>query len=154
MYLRLDFNIFIIFLWRLLLNKVVRLICDVYFFDGILFSGCLCGVLKKMFKKVEEMGYKFFVGLEIEFFLFFIDENGNLILQIYDQGGYFDLVFVDLGEDVRRDMVFILEEMGFEIEVFYYEVVFGQYEIDFKYDDVFYIVDNVVIFKFVVKIIV
>lgn len=154
MYLRLDFNIFIIFLWRLLLNKVVRLICDVYFFDGILFFGCLCGVLKKMFKKVEEMGYKFFVGLEIEFFLFFIDENGNLILQIYDQGGYFDLVFVDLGEDVRRDMVFILEEMGFEIEVFYYEVVFGQYEIDFKYDDVFYIVDNVVIFKFVVKIIV
>ncbi|WAM35672.1 type I glutamate--ammonia ligase [Caldicellulosiruptor acetigenus] len=151
MYLRPDLNTFTIFPWRPSPNKVARLICDVYLPDGTPFPGCPRGVLKKMLKKAEEMGYKFFVGPEIEFFLFLTDENGNPTLQTHDQGGYFDLAPVDLGEDARRDMVLTLEEMGFEIEASHHEVAPGQHEIDFKYDDALYTADNVVTFKLVVK---
>lgn len=151
MYLRPDLNTFTIFPWRPSPNKVARLICDVYLPDGTPFPGCPRGVLKKMLKKAEEMGFKFFVGPEIEFFLFLTDENGNPTLQTHDQGGYFDLAPVDLGEDARRDMVLTLEEMGFEIEASHHEVAPGQHEIDFKYDDALYTADNVVTFKLVVK---
>ncbi|AZT89708.1 type I glutamate--ammonia ligase [Caldicellulosiruptor changbaiensis] len=151
MYLRPDLNTFTIFPWRPTPNKVARLICDVYLPDGTPFPGCPRGVLKKMLKKAEEMGFKFYVGPEIEFFLFLTDENGNPTLQTHDKGGYFDLAPVDLGEDARRDMVLTLEEMGFEIEASHHEVAPGQHEIDFKYDDALYTADNVVTFKLVVK---
>jgi glutamine synthetase len=151
MYLRPDLNTFTIFPWRPSPNRVARLICDVYLPEGTPFPGCPRGVLKKMLKKAEEMGFKFFVGPELEFFLFLTDENGNPTLQTHDNAGYFDLGPVDLGEDARRDMVLTLEEMGFEIEASHHEVAPGQHEIDFKYDDALYTADNVVTFKLVVK---
>ena len=151
MYLRPDFNTFTIFPWRPSPNRVARLICDVYLPDGTPFPGCPRGVLKKTLQKAEEMGFKFFVGPELEFFLFLTDENGNPTLQTHDNAGYFDLGPVDLGEDARRDMVLTLEEMGFEIEASHHEVAPGQHEIDFKYDDALYTADNVVTFKLVVK---
>ncbi|ADQ04102.1 glutamine synthetase, type I [Caldicellulosiruptor owensensis OL] len=151
MYLRPDFNTFTIFPWRPSPNRVARLICDVYLPDGTPFPGCPRGVLKKTLQKAEEMGFKFFVGPELEFFLFLTDENGNPTLQTHDNAGYFDLGPVDLGEDARRDMVLTLEEMGFEIEASHHEVAPGQHEIDFKYDHALYTADNVVTFKLVVK---
>lgn len=151
MYLRPDLNTFTIFPWRPSQNKVARLICDVYLPNGEPFPGCPRGVLKKTLQKAEEMGFKFFVGPEIEFFLFLTDENGHPTLQTHDKGGYFDLAPVDLGEDARRDMVLTLEDMGFEIEASHHEVAPGQHEIDFKYDNALYTADNVVTFKLVVK---
>jgi len=151
MYLRPDPNTFAIFPWRPSPNRVARLICDVYMPDGTPFEGCPRGVLQKTLKKAEEMGFKFFVGPEIEFFLFLTDENGNPTLKTHDNAGYFDLGPVDLGEDARRDMVLTLEDMGFEIEASHHEVAPGQHEIDFKYDDALYTADNVVTFKLVVK---
>ena len=38
-------------------------------------------------------------------------------------------------ENVRRDMVLTLEDMGFEIESSHHEVAPAQHEIDFKYAD-------------------
>ena len=43
----------------------------------------------------------------------------------------FDLGPTDLGENVRRDMVLTLEDMGFEIEASHHEVAPAQHEIDF-----------------------
>ena len=68
-----------------------------------------------------------------------------------DAGGYFDLAPVDLGEDVRRQIVLALEAMGFEVEAAHHEVAAGQHEIDFRYDDVLTTADNVSTFRFIVK---
>ena len=81
------------------------------------------------------MGYTMNVGPEAEFFLFQLDENGEPTLETHDQAGYFDLSPTDLGERARRDIVFMLEDMGFEIEAAHHEVAPGQHEIDFKYAD-------------------
>jgi glutamine synthetase len=58
---------------------------------------------------------------------------------------------MDLGEEARREMVAVLEQMGFEIEAAHHEVAPGQHEIDFRYAEALKTADNVVDFKFVVK---
>ncbi len=91
------------------------------------------------------------VGPEAEFFLFQKDADGNTIIETHDFGGYFDLTPVDKGEECRRDIVIVLESMGFEVEAAHHEVAPGQHEIDFKYSDALTCADNVATFKFVVK---
>ena len=71
--------------------------------------------------------------------------------ETHDAGGYFDLTPVDQGEDVRREIVLALEQMGFHVEAAHHEVAAGQHEIDFRYDDVLATADNVSTFRFIVK---
>ena len=151
MYLRPDLDSFVIFPWRPQQGKVARLICDVYRPDGNAFTGDPRHILKKVLKEAEEMGYTMNVGPECEFFLFNIDENGEPTTITNDNAGYFDLSPIDLGENARRDMTLVLEEMGFEIEASHHEVAPGQNEIDFKYGDALTTADNIMTFKLVVK---
>ena len=152
MYLYPDYNSFEIFPWDSKHGKIARLICDVHLSDGTPFSGDPRNVLKRAIEKAEKMGYTFKVGPECEFFLFQTDEEGNPTTIANDKGGYFDLGPIDLGESCRRDICLALEEMGFEIEASHHEVAEGQHEIDFKYDDALKTADNVMTFKYVVKI--
>lgn len=152
MYLRPDPSTFVIFPWRPQNGKVARLICDVYNPDGTPFEGDPRYVLKKALKKANDMGYEIFnVGPECEFFLFLTDDEGKPTTITHDNAGYFDLGPVDLGENARRDMCLVLEEMGFEIEASHHEVAPGQHEIDFKYGDALTTADNIMTFKLVVK---
>ncbi|EEG76127.1 type I glutamate--ammonia ligase [Dethiobacter alkaliphilus] len=150
-YLRPDPNTFTVFPWRPRDGSVARLICDVYTPDEEPFAGCPRCTLQKVLKEAEEMGYSVNVGPEAEFFLFHTDESGRPTTITHDQGGYFDLSPVDLGENARRDMVMTLQEMGFEIEASHHEVAVGQHEIDFKYDEALATADKLITFKFVVR---
>ncbi|TXK85370.1 type I glutamate--ammonia ligase [Paenibacillus sp. N3.4] len=151
MYLYPDLNTWVIFPW-VTGGKVARLICDIYLPDGKPFPGDPRRILKNALKQAEEMGYTAMnVGPEPEFFLFKTDEKGNPTSELNDQGGYFDLAPMDLGENCRRDIVLTLEEMGFEIEASHHEVAPGQHEIDFKYADAIKAADQIQTFKLVVK---
>ena len=152
MYLRPDLDTFVVFPWRPQTGKVARLICDVYNPDDTPFEGDPRYILKKALKKAQSMGYDSFnVGPECEFFLFLTDAEGKPTTNTHDNGGYFDLGPVDLGENARRDMCLALEEMGFEIEASHHEVAPGQHEIDFKYKDALTTADAILTFKLVVK---
>jgi len=151
MYLRPDPNTFAIFPWRSQSEKVARMICDVYNPDGTPFEGDPRYVLKKTLKEAADLGYTLNAGPECEFFLFQVDNNGVPTTVTHDNAGYFDLGPVDLGENARRDMCLLLEEMGFEIEASHHEGAGGQHEIDFKYADVLETADNIMTFKLVVK---
>jgi len=154
MYLRPDINTLAIFPWRPQAGKVARLICDVYNPDGTPFEGDPRYILKRAIQKAQDMGYdEFNVGPECEFFLFLTDNEGNPTTETHDNAGYFDLGPVDLGENARRDMCLVLEEMGFEIEASHHEVAPGQHEIDFKYGEALKTADNIMTFKLVVKMV-
>ena len=114
MYLYPDYDTFEIFPWRPQQGKVARLICDVHTPDGKPFEGDPRWILKKTIKEANEMGYRFDVGPECEFFLFHTDDNGLPTTLSHEKAGYFDLGPNDLGENIRRDMVLTLEDMGFE----------------------------------------
>jgi glutamine synthetase len=132
-------------------SRVARLICDVHRPDGSEFEGCPRLALKRQVSRAAEMGYRMVAGPEAEFFLFQKDTEGVTLAQTHDVGGYFDLTPVDQGEECRRDIVVVLESMGFEVEAAHHEVAPGQHEIDFKYSEVLECADNVSTFRFVVK---
>lgn len=153
MYLRPDYNTFAIFPWEQKLGKVARLICDVYDSNGEPFQGCPRYILKKVLKEAADMGYTMYVGPELEFFLFEVDEKGNPTLMTHDSAGYFDMAPNDMAEPARRDMVLALKQMGFEIEASHHECAPGQHEIDFRYEEALIAADNIMTFKLVVRVI-
>jgi len=128
-----------------------RLICDVVDREGNAFAGGPRQVLKNVLARADDMGYSVSIGPEPEFFLFEKDESGNATTVPHDRGGYFDLAPKDLATDIRREIIFTLEEMGFEIEASHHEVAEGQHEINFKYDDALSAADNIATFRAVVR---
>ncbi|AFO57892.1 type I glutamate--ammonia ligase [Natrinema sp. J7-2] len=133
-------------------SAAARMICDVY--DTSTdepFEGDPRRVLKNALERAEEMGYKVNAAPEPEFFLFEEDEDGRATTKTNDAGGYFDLAPKDLASDVRRDIIYGLEEMGFEVEASHHEVAEGQHEINFTYDDALSTADNVGTFRTVVR---
>ena len=146
MYLKPDYSTFTLNPWEEE-KDVARITCDVYNPDGSPFVGCPRNNLKRVLKEVEEMGYSTNLGPEVEFFLFFRDQEGKATTNTHDQGSYFDLLPVDLGEEARRDMVIALEKLGFEIEASHHEVAPGQHEIDFKYCDALTAADRIMTLK-------
>jgi glutamine synthetase len=146
-----DLNTFCLFPWRPSPNRVARLICDVYSPGGKPFEGSPRQVLRNVLGECRNMGYELNVGPELEFFLFHTDEEGGPTLKTMDNGGYFDMGPIDLGENARRDMVLTLEEMGFEIEASHHECARGQHEIDFKYGEALESADRMMTFRLAVK---
>lgn len=133
-------------------SRVARMICDVFLPDGTPFAGCPRLTLKRQVERAQRLGYTMVCGPEAEFFLFRTDDSGNArVGDTHDVGGYFDLTPVDRGEECRRDIVIVLEAMGFEVEAAHHEVAPGQHEIDFKYGEAVQCADNVSTFRFVVK---
>ncbi len=151
MYLKPDLSTFQVFPWTYGgADRVARIICDIANPDGTPFAGCPRTTLKRVIALAADRGFTMNAGPEAEFFLF-QTRNGEPTTETHDAGGYFDLTPVDLGEDVRREIVLALEQMGFHVEAAHHEVAPGQHEIDFRYDDVLPTADNVSTFRFVVK---
>jgi len=133
-------------------GRAARLICDVIDTKtGEPFSGDPRSVLKSVLDEAEEMGYTVNAGPEPEFFVFDKDEDGSATTETHDAGGYFDLAPKDLSSDLRREIIYNLEDMGFEVESSHHEVAEGQHEISFKYDDGLSTADNIATFRSVVR---
>lgn len=147
-----DRKTFRILPWRPSEGKVARLVCDIYEPEGKPFVGCPRNNLKRVLEAVKkELGYTMNVGPECEFFLFKKDEGGNPTIDPSDVACYFDVEPLDIAQPVRREIIYTLEEMGFEIEASHHEVAIGQHEIDFKYEDALTTADNIATFRWVTK---
>ena len=152
MYLKPDLSTFQVLPWTYGGSEQVgRIICDIANPDGTPFAGCPRTALKRAIAYASDKGFVMKAGPEAEFFLFQRRDDGEPTTETHDSGGYFDLTPVDLGEDVRREIVLALEQMGFHVEAAHHEVAPGQHEIDFRYDDGLITADNVTTFRFVVK---
>jgi glutamine synthetase len=100
-----------------------------------------------MTRKLAENGYKAYMGPELEFFCF---ESQNNPVPI-DKGGYFDNRPLDLGSDLRREMIFALQDMGVRVEYSHHEVAPSQHEIDLRYDEALTMADKTMTYRIVVK---
>ena len=153
MYLKPDYNTWLILSWEeTSYGKVARLICDVYTPDGRPSAVDPRSNLKRVAKKMEKLGFSTLnIGFEPEFFLFKLDDSGNITMDVMDTGGYFDLSPIDGAGDCRRDIVLELERIGFTMEASHHEVAPGQNEINFEFSNIIEACDNVQTFKLVVK---
>ncbi|MFP4170293.1 MAG: type I glutamate--ammonia ligase [Methanomassiliicoccales archaeon] len=107
--------------------------------------------LEKVMKKAEEKGWNMNVGPEFEFFLFKTEGDLTPSRKPSDIGGYFDLMPLDKGEMVRKDIMIKFDEMGFDVEESHHEVAPGQQEIDLKYGDALTIADRMMTMKLGIK---
>lgn len=136
-------------------GNIARFICDALTPENKPYESDPRYILKKVMKEAEDMGFIYNTGPELEFFLF-SRENGaiktaaNKKIEPHDRGQYFDLV-LDLGFDVRRDMMTSLISMGIDVEASHHEVAPGQHEIDFKYDNAIPTADRVMTLKSTLK---
>ncbi|AKX34369.1 glutamine synthetase [Spiroplasma litorale] len=133
--------------------KVGRFLCDVYTSTKKHFEGDPRSILKNCINKMRELkiGHYFNVGLEPEFFLFKLDENGNPILKHTDNSGYFDTPALDYNYKVRREIMFELEKLNFKMEVSHHEVSNSQHEVNFEYSNAVETCDKLQTFKVLVK---
>lgn len=146
-----DLDTFEIFPWRPQQGKVARLICDIYGEDDNPAEGDCRSVLRRVSAMAQEMGYCFGINPECEFFLFQVDEEGLPTTITHEKASYFDVAPNDFAENVRRDIVLNLEEMGFEIEASHHEIAASQHEIDFAHSDALTAADNLMTFKMTTK---
>ncbi len=142
-----DPNTFQILPWIKEKKPVAKMFCDVLEPGGKPFSGDPRGVLKRNLQEAKKMGFTFNVGPELEYF-YFRNKGGTEIL---DRGGYFDLTPMDIGQDLRRQTVIMLEKMGIQVEYWHHEVANSQHEIDLRYKDALTMADNVMTYRTVVK---
>lgn len=151
LYLYPDLDSFMILPWRPQNGKVAKFICDVCYEDGTPFEMSSRQILKNVLKKAKDKGYTFQVEPECEFFLFHTDENGIPTTTTHEQAGYMDVGPIDFGENARRDIVLMLEQMGFEIESSHHEHAPAQHEIDFGEAEALDMADAIQNFKFAVR---
>lgn len=128
-------------------RAVAAMICDILNPDGSPYEGDSRYILRKQLDKIKKQGFTYYVGPELEFFIF-KDEKGTEIL---DEGGYFDITTLDAGNNVRREIILTLEKMGIDVEYSHHEVAPSQHEIDLKYKEGLKMADIVMVYRMVVK---
>lgn len=146
-YLVPDLSTFAILPWRPQSSKVARFICDICDEDGNEVEISPRSILKKTVEYAKAQGYSFSINPECEFFLYHTDDNGIPTTLTHEEAGYMDVSPLDLGENARRDMVIMLENMGFGIKSSHHEAARAQHEIDFEEDEPLEIADSFVTFK-------
>lgn len=137
--------------WRPEQGKVVRMFCDISYPDGRSFERDARGLLKKAIADATERGISFAFGAEMEFYLFKVDEYGEPTKIPYDRAGYMDIAPDDKGENIRREICLMLEQLGIQPESSHHESGPGQNEIDFRYSDPLTAADNAITFHTVVR---
>jgi glutamine synthetase len=129
-----------------------RMICNVINTStGEPFEGDPRHVLQRAVDRANDLGFDLNAGPEPEFFVFENDEDGSATTTTHDSGGYFDLAPKDMAQEIRAEIIYMLEAMGFEVEASHHEVARGQHEIDFKYADALTTADNIATFRSVVR---
>lgn len=151
LYLCPDLDTFVILPWRPQQSRVGKFICDICYSDGRPFEMSPRYILQNVVKKAKDMGYTFIVNPECEFFLFHTDENGIPTTISHETAGYLDVGPSDLGENARRDMVLMLQDMGFKIEASHHEKAPAQHEISFSEGEAFETADDIMTFKFAIR---
>ena len=78
-------------------------------------------------------------------------EGGNMGHRSQLKDAYFDLSPLDSGQDIRSEMVEVLEQVGVVPTLHHHEVASSQYEIGFEYSTLAKTADNIQKFKYVVQ---
>jgi glutamine synthetase len=111
------------------------------------FEGDPRWVLRRQLERARAMGLEFFIGPELEYFYFKSSEKPEMI----DDGGYFDVLPDDLGNDLRKQTMRALDKLGIPMEASHHEVAPSQHEIDPHYDKALIMADRVMTTRLIVK---
>jgi len=142
-----DWSTFKVLPWAQGSERTAFVFCDVLDRNYKPFEGDPRWVLRRQLERAQKMGLDFYVGPELEYFYFKSPEEREPI----DDGGYFDVLPADLGNDLRKQTMRTLDKLGIPMEASHHEVAPSQHEIDPHYDEALLMADRVMITRLIVK---
>ena len=146
-----DPSSFVILPWTHQEEKTARLICSIQTQNGEPFIGDPRSLLIKALDQAQDMNYRFKTGMELEFFLFPLDQQGQpRVGASHDITGYFDIP-ADPIQSLGRQMLAALADMDIYVDSTHSETGGSQHEIDFQYDDALRSADNVLTARVALK---
>ena len=146
-----DLNTYTLLPWDASDERTVRLICNVQTPQGEPFMGDPRTVLIDALKEAAAMGFDYYTGMELEFFLFQRDSDDVITpLTPHDSVSYFDLS-TNFTQSIRRKMVTTLEEVGICVDSAHHEIGSGQHEIDFQYTNALVSADQILTARIALK---
>jgi glutamine synthetase len=110
-------------------GRAARVFCDVYTPNGQPFAGDPRGALRRAVQAAENLGVRYVLSPELEFYLFRKAPRIDRMLPD-DQVSYFDATQGE-ARIIRKRINDALREMGIIIEASHHEVGTGQHELDF-----------------------
>jgi len=129
-------------------SSEIRVMCDIYNDEQIPCESSPRYVLQKIMAQAEAMGYEFYVGPELEFFIFNQQNNNRMT---YDKKSYFDPDTSLSIQAVKKMIIAMLREQNINVEKLHHEVAPGQYEISIRYGNALSIADQILIAKQTIK---
>ncbi len=135
--------------WRPHSGKAVSVFCNIFNDDCTPYACDPMSLLEAQVAKLAELGYTASVSTECEFYVF-KDDGGNTPIPI-DNGDYCSCAPFDKCENLRRDVILSLEDMGLKPISSHHERGCGQNEIDFERADPRSAARNFIMFKAAVK---
>ena len=146
-----DITSFVILPWTADDEKTARLICSIRTQDGEPFIGDPRSLLIKALEQAQALNFRFKTGMELEFFLFPLDQAGQPVPGASrDLAGYFDIPD-DPIRSMRRRMLLALADLGIRADSTHSETGSGQHEIDFQYEDALRSADNILTARIALK---
>lgn len=124
--------------------------CDIEQLDGEPFAGDPRQVLRRNMRKAHDAGFTFFCAPEMEYF-YFRDGDPSAPLEVLDTASYFDLTTADIGTDLRKTTLHMLEALSIPVEYSFHEDSPSQHEIDLQYTEALAMADSITTMRLVVK---
>src|ERR1700756_3483154 len=103
------------------------------------------------FDQAQNHGY-YYIDSEEGFWNSGSNDKPNLGYKVRYKEGYFPVPPMDQYQDLRSEMILVLEQMGVPVEVQHHEVgTAGQAEIDMRFDTLSRMADKLMLYKYVIK---
>ena len=146
-----DVSSYVVLPWTAGEEKTARLICSIHTQNSEPFIGDPRSLLIKVLDQAQDMNLRFKTGMELEFFLFPLDQAGlPLVFAQQDISGYFDIP-ADPIRSMRRKMLSALGDLGIRVDSTHSETGQGQHEIDFQYEEALRSADNILTARIALK---
>lgn len=143
-----DLSTFRILPWN---PRSARVICDAYTPQGEPFIGDPRSSLRRALTEASNLDLRFDIGVELEFFLFRTDANGQTIAcQPYDDASYFDITSEPV-QALRERMIDALLHLGIQVRASHSEIGRGQHEIELESTDALQAADHIITARIVLK---
>ena len=108
LFLHPDPNTLILLPWRPEQGKLVQMSCEIRYPDGRRFENDTRGILADAVARAGKLGLQFSFGSELEFYLFYLQEDGTPSKHPHDRASYMDAAPEDKGEGIRREICMLL----------------------------------------------
>ncbi|HEX3052336.1 MAG TPA: glutamine synthetase family protein [Aggregatilineaceae bacterium] len=152
MYLMPDLSTFALMPWEDShpdTGRTARLLCDVFTPNRQPFAGDPRGALKRVMQWADEIGARYVIAPELEFYLFQQTPN-HQPLSSDDYASYFD-ASDSTARLIRKRVCDALRIMGIPVESTHHEVGGGQHELDFAPMDALQTADAIITARLAVR---